>query len=125
MLSIKGTIAEGVDDCTNATSLSKPLMLSKYKIQIAIRGEIINLIVVAITTTGIKAGLKIILDNCKPITNVSRGIAPRLIKEILFIKLSGNLIISVVIASAISTDKNMGIFIIFFMIPLLPWGELR
>jgi len=113
MLSIKGTIAEGVEDCTNATSLSIPLILSRYKIQTAIRGEIISLIIVAITTTGIKAGLKIILDNCKPITKVSRGIAPRLIKEILFIKLSGNLIVSVVIASAIITDKNMGILIIF------------
>jgi len=59
-------------------------------------GDIINLIIVAMTTAGIYIRLKVILDSCIPITNVNSGIPARLIREILFITLSGSLIVKVV-----------------------------
>lgn len=124
ILSIRGTIAEGVEDCTKATSLSKPLILMTYRTNRAINGDIISLIEVATTTAGIYDGLKVILDNCKPITNVNSGIPARLISEILFIKLSGNLIVKVVNTRASKTEKNIGILSIFLIISLLPVGLL-
>ncbi|MDY6821327.1 MAG: hypothetical protein SVN78_06870 [Deferribacterota bacterium] len=123
MFIISGTIAEGVDVCIKAADLSRPSMFNKNKNNSAINGEMNSLKIVA-TIIGIMYEiLNLILEICKPIINISSGIAPSLNRKRLFFKLVGITKLNDVKIIANIAALKMGIFKIFFIIdPIFFFG---